>query len=84
MDLQEELIHLREETGMKRSEFARYFEIPYRTVQDWELGNRKIPAYLLRLMTYKIITEQLLKENHIDPDQTDRIRRDGEHHEEER
>ena len=40
MDLQEELIHLREETGMKRSEFARYFEIPYRTVQDWGLGNR--------------------------------------------
>ena len=84
MDLQEELIHLREETGMKRSEFAGYFEIPYRTVQDWELGNRKIPAYLLRLMTYKIRTEQLLKENHIDPENTDRIRREGEHHEEER
>ena len=65
MDLQEELIHLREKTGMKRSEFARYFEIPYRTVQDWELGNRKIPAYLLRLMTYKIRTEQLLRRNSI-------------------
>ena len=68
MDLQEELIRLREETGMKRSEFARYFGIPYRTVQDWELGNRKIPEYLLRLMTYKIRTEELLKEHHIHPD----------------
>ena len=78
------LLELREKTGMSRKEFCEYFEIPYRTMQDWELGNRKIPSYLLRLMTYKIRTEQLLKENHIDPDQTDRIRRDGEHHEEER
>ena len=83
MDLREELIRLREETGMNRSAFARYFGIPYRTVQDWELGNRRVPDYLLRLMAYKIRTEKLLEENHIHPDQTDRIRRDGEHHEEE-
>ena len=68
MDLQEELIRLREETGMKRSEFARYFGIPYRTMQDWELGNRKIPEYLLRLMAYKIKTEEVLKEYHIHPE----------------
>ena len=54
MDLQEELIHLREKTGMKRSEFARYFEIPYRTVQDWELGNRAIPPYMLRMLAYSV------------------------------
>ncbi len=68
MDLQEQLIRLRKETGMKRTDFARYFDIPYRTLQDWELGNRKIPEYLLRLMEYKVRMEALLEEKNIDPE----------------
>ena len=40
----EELLELRKSTGMNRREFAEYFEIPYRTVQDWELGNRRMPS----------------------------------------
>lgn len=28
---------LRERAGMSRREFAEYFHISYRTVQDWEL-----------------------------------------------
>ncbi len=47
------LIRLREETGMSRKEFSEYFQVPYRTLQDWELGNRTMPDYLLRLMMYK-------------------------------
>ena len=39
--------------------FAQYFDIPYRTVQDWYLGKRGMPDYLLRLMSYKIETEAL-------------------------
>ena len=54
MDSKDYLVELRESTGMTRKEFCEYFEIPYRTVQDWELGNRKMPDYLLRLMEYKI------------------------------
>ncbi|MDE5873375.1 MAG: transcriptional regulator [Lachnospiraceae bacterium] len=57
----EELIDLRESTGMNRRQFCEYFGIPYRTVQDWELGNRKMPDYLLRLMAYKIKAEKLDK-----------------------
>ena len=57
---QERLIELRESTGMTRREFCEYFEIPYRTLQDWELGNRKMPDYLLRLMIYKINIEHLV------------------------
>ncbi len=53
------LIELRDSTGMTRREFCEYFEIPYRTLQDWELGNRKMPEYLLRLMEYKIKIENL-------------------------
>ena len=44
---------------MKRKEFCEYFEIPYMTVTDWELGNRRVPQYLLRLMAYKIKIEKL-------------------------
>ncbi len=52
------LVDLRKSTGMNRREFAEYFEIPYRTVQEWELGNRRMPEYLLRLMKYKICIEE--------------------------
>ena len=37
MELKDEVRSLRESTGMSRQEFAKYFEIPYRTLQDWEL-----------------------------------------------
>ena len=61
MDSRDYLIELRNSTGMTRKEFCEYFEIPYRTLQDWELGNRKMPEYLLRLMAYKIKMEDLAK-----------------------
>ena len=61
MDSREYLIELRTDTGMTRREFCEYFEIPYRTLQDWELGNRKMPDYLLRLMAYKAKMEKLVE-----------------------
>ena len=82
MDLQEQLIQLRKETGMKRTEFASYFDIPYRTIQDWELGNRRVPEYLLRLMEYKIRTEAILKEKNDHLQQTDEDKKDGDFDEE--
>ena len=45
MFTKEELVEMRKKTGMNRREFAEYFGIPYRTVQDWELGNRKMTEY---------------------------------------
>ncbi len=53
-DNRELLIETRNKLGMNRKEFAEYFKIPYRTIQDWELGKRQMPEYLLRLMLYKI------------------------------
>jgi DNA-binding transcriptional regulator YiaG len=61
MGLREELIEMRAKTGMNRKEFSDYFGIPYRTVQDWELGNRQMPDYLLRLMAYKLEMEYIRK-----------------------
>lgn len=63
MNSKEQLIQLRKETGMNRKEFCEYFDIPYRTVTDWELGNRQMPEYLLRLMKYKIEMEKLREES---------------------
>ena len=61
MDSREVLLKLREDSGMNRRQFAEYFGIPYRTIQDWELGNRKMADYLLRLMVYKANMEKLVK-----------------------
>lgn len=52
---------LRERSGMSRKQFCEYFGIPYRTLQDWELGNRKCPEYLLDLMEYKLTKEGLIR-----------------------
>ncbi len=37
---------------MNRKEFSSFFQIPYRTIQDWEADRRIAPSYLLRLMAY--------------------------------
>lgn len=52
---------LREASGMSRPQFAEYFGIPYRTVQDWELGTRKCLPYLFDLMLYKLKQEGKIK-----------------------
>jgi transcriptional regulator with XRE-family HTH domain len=52
---------LREASGMNKTQFAKYFGIPFRTVQDWELGNRKCNDYLLDLMEYKLKHEGLIR-----------------------
>ena len=64
MENGKQLTDLRKITGMNRKEFCEYFGIPYRTMTDWELGNRRMPEYLLRLMTYKI------KMEHFDSDES--------------
>ena len=60
MDSKERLIQMQEGSGMNWKEISAYFQIPYRTVQDWERGNRKMPEYVLRLMEYKLRMEKLI------------------------
>ena len=50
------------ELNMNRTQFCEYYGIPYRTVQDWEAGKRKLPDYVYRLMRYKAETDKLLKQ----------------------
>lgn len=60
MEIKDEIKKLRESTGMNRKEFCEYFEIPYRTVTEWERGTRKMPDYVLRLLAYKVKMDNLI------------------------
>ena len=59
MDTASEIKKLRTDMGMNRKEFCEYYNIPYRTVTDWEAGKRKMPEYVLELMEFKADVEQL-------------------------
>ncbi len=54
MEIKDKVRALRESTGMNRKEFCQYFGIPYRTMTEWELGHRKLPDYVLRMMIYQV------------------------------
>ena len=73
----EELIKMKEESGMSWRQFAEYFAIPYRTMQDWQLGNRRMPEYLMRLMLYRREIEKFaaLDENGFTPEERKELAR---------
>ena len=77
-DCQIEIKKLREQTGMKRKEFCEYFDIPYRTVTEWERGNRNAPDYVLRLLAYYIRMEKMMKDsNRIEFEAVSKQKREG-------
>ena len=39
---------IREKSGMSRTDFSAWLGVPYRTMQEWELGRRAMPEYVLR------------------------------------
>ena len=49
---------IRAESGMSRKEFSEWLKIPYRTMQEWELGRRSMPPYVLELIEYKVRNEK--------------------------
>lgn len=63
MDKAKKIKELREITGMNRREFCDYFNIPYRTVSEWERDGRHAPEYLIRLLEYYIMAESLKKKD---------------------
>ena len=63
MDKAKKVRELREMTGMNRREFCDFFEIPYRTVSEWERDGRHAPDYVLRLLEYYIRAEKVTKES---------------------
>ena len=45
---------MRKQLGDTQSEFAERYNIPFRTVQNWETGMRKPPKYILELLKARI------------------------------
>ena len=56
-----EIKKLRESTRMNRKEFCECFDIPYRTVTEWERGTRNAPNYVLKLLAYCIQMENMMR-----------------------
>ena len=48
-------------TGWTMRQFAEYFGIPYRTVQNWTAGSRECPDYVRSLIQYKLTAENIIK-----------------------
>ena len=52
---------LRQAAGMTQAAFAEYFDIPKRTIENWEGGQRQCPPYLFALIKYKLEKEGIIK-----------------------
>lgn len=45
----------RKSVGMSRRDVAEWLEIPYRTLTNWENGERTCPTYVEKLIVEKIL-----------------------------
>nr|DAG15917.1 MAG TPA: putative transcriptional regulator [Caudoviricetes sp.] len=45
-------------TGLSQVDFAKHFNIPRRTVENWECGISSPPEYLLQLLEYRVTHEK--------------------------
>lgn len=50
----------RERAGLSRAEMSRLFEIPVRTLEEWDAGRRTPPPYVEKLIVEKL--ERIEKE----------------------
>lgn len=45
---------IREHTGLSQSKFSAALNIPVRTLQQWEIGARSCPEYVVELIAYRV------------------------------
>ena len=50
MDIRE----MRSKLGITQGEFAARYNIPFRTIQNWETGSRKPPEYIIDLLERQV------------------------------
>lgn len=50
MDARETLKQLRATTGLSQVKFAAHFSIPTHTYEQWEMGIRKPPVYVVKMI----------------------------------
>ena len=45
---------IRQATGLSQSKFAGALNIPIRTLQKWEVGERECPPYVVELIAFRV------------------------------
>lgn len=50
MTAAEQVKSIRSKSGLTQAAFAERFEIPLRTLEDWERGTRQPPIYVLHML----------------------------------
>ena len=50
---------MRDTLGDTQREFAARYNIPFRTIQNWETGMRTPPEYIIRLLEYRVRIDQI-------------------------
>ena len=53
---------LRNLASLSQVAFSSTYSVPRRTLQDWEYGANRTPAYLLKLVSYTLYTERCKNE----------------------
>lgn len=51
---------IRSYTGLSQAKFSQKYNIPTRTVENWESGSRKCPEYLIQLLS-RVVQEDFKK-----------------------
>lgn len=52
-----ELKEMRKLLGLSQSAFGKRYNIPVRTIQDWESRRRKAPIYVLELLERVVVED---------------------------
>ena len=76
-----EIREMRTKLGDTQSEFADRYRIPFRTIQNWELGVRKPPEYIVKLLERQVKEDLINRKTSClpknDPKKTDLPRREN-------
>lgn len=67
MEISVDIRDLRKQLGDTQGEFAKRYNIPFRTVQNWESGIRKPPEYILELLSHRIREDLVNKKTTVLP-----------------
>ena len=59
---------MRMQLGDTQHEFAQRYQIPFRTIQNWESGTRKPPEYMLHLLEQRIQEDLINRKTRILPE----------------
>ncbi|MDO4500308.1 MAG: hypothetical protein Q4B60_03425 [Erysipelotrichaceae bacterium] len=63
---------MRDMLGDTQMEFSKRYNIPFRTIQNWELGSRKPPEYVIELLKQRIENDMINKKSKALPDYSEK------------